>query len=62
MLADPITGAVGVMEVSQFYQLVDAISKAKGMIILTAYARDATEVIGPLRLNIKLEQAKNYNS
>lgn len=59
VLADPITGAVGVMEGSQLYQIVDAVSAAKGMIILTAYARDATEAIGPLRLNVKLEQLKN---
>ena len=59
VLADPITGAVGVIEGSQLYQIVDAVSEARGRIILTAYAREATEAIGPLRLNVKLEQSKN---
>ena len=58
VLADPITGAVGVMEGSQFYQVVDAVSQAKGLIVLTAYAREATETQGPLRLVIKFEQMK----
>ncbi len=58
VLSDPITGAVGVMEGSQFYQVVDAVSKAKGLIVLTAYAREATETQGPLRLVIKFEQMK----
>ena len=58
VLSDPITGAVGVMEGAQFYQIVNAVSEAKGLIVLTAYAREATEAIGPLRLNVKLEQEK----
>ncbi len=58
ILTDPITGSVGVMEGSQLYQLVDAISKTKGLIVLTAFARDETTTMGPLRLNIKLEHSK----
>ena len=59
VLSDPITGAVGVMEGTQFYQIVDAVSETKGPIQLTAYARDATDTFGPLRLVVKLEQAQN---
>ena len=59
VLSDPITGSVGVMEGSQLYQIVDAVSKAKGLIVLTAYAREATEAMGPLRLVIKFEQLKS---
>lgn len=59
VLADPITGAVGVMEGSQFYQVVDAVSKARGIVVLTAYAREETETPGPLRLVIKFEQLKS---
>ena len=59
VLSDPITGAVGVMEGTQFYQIVDAVSKAKGLIVLTAYARETTETMGPLRLVIKFEQLKS---
>ena len=46
------------MEGTQFYQIVDAVSKAKGLIVLTAYARETTETMGPLRLVIKFEQLK----
>ena len=59
VLSDPITGSVGVMEGSQLYQIVDAVSEAKGLIVLTAYAREATEAMGPLRLVIKFEQLKS---
>ena len=59
VLSDPITGAVGVIEGSQFYQIVDAVSKANGLIVLTAYAREETQTIGPLRLVIKFEQIKS---
>ena len=54
ILTDPITHAVGVMEGSQLYELIDEISAVRGRITLTAYARDATQSIGPLRLNIRL--------
>ena len=58
VLPDPINGTVGVMEGTQLYQIVGAIEKAKGKIVLTAFARDATTAIGPLRLNISLEQSR----
>ncbi|MBQ7628658.1 MAG: DUF3084 domain-containing protein [Selenomonadaceae bacterium] len=55
ILTDPITHAVGVMEGSQLYELIDEIDNVRGKIRLSAYARDVTHSIGPLRLNIKLE-------
>lgn len=58
VLADPITGSVGVMSGNQFYQLVEAISQTKGIIFLTAIAKEETMTQGPLRLNIKLEHSK----
>ena len=61
VLSDPITGAVGVMEASQLYQIVDEISKNKGTVILTAYAKEPTEAIGPLRLNIKVEKSRFFS-
>ena len=54
ILTDPITHAVGVMEGSQLYELIDELNDVRGKVKLTAYARDATTSIGPLRLNIKL--------
>lgn len=54
ILTDPITHAVGVMEGSQLYELIDEISAVRGRITLAAYARETTQSIGPLRLNIRL--------
>ena len=59
VLPDPIRGTVGVMEGTQFYQLVEALSELKGPIMLTAYAREETKTMGPLRLNVKLEHPKD---
>ena len=56
ILPDPITGSVGVMEGSQLYELIDELENARGKIKLTAYAREDTRSIGPIRLNIRLEQ------
>ena len=56
ILTDPLTGTVGVMDGTQLYQIVDAVKKAKGPIILTAFSEGVTNTVGPLRLNVKLEQ------
>ena len=56
ILADPLTGSVGSMDGAQLYEIFDSISAAKGRILLTATAREETTSLGPLRLNIKLEQ------
>ncbi len=56
ILQDPITGAVGVIEGEQFYDVVQAIMPLRGTIALSAYARSATNAMGPLRLNLKLEE------
>ena len=58
ILTDPITHAVGVMEGSQLYELLDKISTVRGKIRLVAYSRDDTNAIGPLRLNIELSGSK----
>lgn len=55
-LADPLTGSVGSMDGTQLYEIIDSLMSAKGKVLLTAKARDETTSIGPLRLNIKLEQ------
>ncbi len=58
ILPDPLRGSVGVMEGSQFYDIVQAILPLQGNILLSAYARGNTDALGPLRLNIKLETEK----
>ena len=56
ILTDPLTGSVGIMDGTQLYEIFDSISTAKGRILLRATAREKTDSLGPLRLNIKLEQ------
>lgn len=55
ILPDPIRGSVGIMEGSQFYDIVQALIPLDGTIVLSAYARDDTDALGPLRLNLKME-------
>jgi len=56
ILTDPITHTVGVMEGSQLYDLINEIDNVRGKISLTAYAREETNSIGPLRLNIRVDK------
>lgn len=58
ILPDPIRGTVGVIEGEQFYSVVQAIAPIRGVIALAAYARNATDAMGPLRLNLKLEEMR----
>ena len=56
ILADPLRGSVGVIEGDQFYGIVQALVPIQGNVVLSAYARSATDALGPLRLNVKMEQ------
>ena len=56
ILPDPIRGTVGVIDGQQLYDIVQTVEPLYGMILFSAYARDDTDALGPLRLNIKLEQ------
>lgn len=55
ILPDPIRGSVGTMEAQQFYDIVQAIEPIRGMILLSAYARERTDALGPLQINVRLE-------
>ena len=55
ILPDPIRGSVGIMEGSQFYDIVQALIPLDGTVVLSAYARTDTDALGPLRLNLKVE-------
>ncbi|MBQ7478796.1 MAG: DUF3084 domain-containing protein [Selenomonadaceae bacterium] len=59
ILADPISGSVGIIEGDQVYGLVETLQSIHGDVALSAYARFATDAMGPLRLNVKLEQLSN---
>ncbi len=58
ILADPISGSVGIIDGDQLYEVMDSVGKIRGKVYLSAYAKDATTSIGPLRLNIKVEQRR----
>ena len=61
ILPDPITGSVGVMDGDQLYTLLEKVENSQGKIRLTARAREDVKSIGPLRLNIKVNQASRGN-
>ena len=59
ILPDPIRGSVGIIEGAQFYNLVQNLQRCTDHIVLSAYARDATDALGPLRIDFKLEPAQD---
>ena len=59
ILPDPLRGSVGVIEGVQFYNLVQNLQSCTDHIVLSAYARDATDALGPLRIDFKLEPAQD---
>lgn len=56
ILPDPLRGTVGVMEGSQFYDVVARLKGQRGRVILSAYANGNTDASGPLRLRINVER------
>jgi len=56
ILADPITGSVGIIDGDQLYSIIDSVEKVRGKVYLSAYSRENTTSMGPLRLNIKVGQ------
>ena len=56
ILPDPIRGTVGVIDAQQIYDIVEKIEPLSGTIVLSAYAHDDTDALGPLRLDIKIER------
>lgn len=54
VLPDPLRGSVGVIEGTQFYEMVDSIVGLNGKIMLSAFAVSDTDVLGPLRINFQL--------
>ncbi|SHK60211.1 Uncharacterized conserved protein, contains DUF3084 domain [Selenomonas ruminantium] len=59
ILPDPLRGTVGVMDGSQFYDVVARLKGQRGPVILSAYANGNTDASGPLRLKIKVERSTN---
>ena len=61
ILPNPLTGAVGVISGNQIYSIDKALQSSKGNILVSAYAVQNTDVLGPLRLNIILRQEEDKN-
>ena len=55
ILPDPIRGSVGVMGSSQFYETVNAVMQGRGSGVISAYAQEETDSLGPLRLRLKVD-------
>ena len=47
------------MDGETFFELVQSLQQMQGDVVISAYARGATDALGPLRLNIKLEGMEN---
>lgn len=56
ILPDPIKGTVGVMDSEEFYNILNGVRPLRGNIVLSAYAKERTDALGPLRLNIRWEK------
>ena len=54
ILPDPIRGSVGVMGSSQFYETVNTIMAGNGSGVISAYAQEETDSLGPLRLRLQV--------
>jgi len=56
ILADPVKGTVGVMDSQEFYTILNGVRSLRGNIVLSAYAKHATDALGPLELNVRWEK------
>ena len=56
VLQDPIRGTVGVISADEFYDVVNRLLPIRGKAVLSAYAKEATDALGPLRLVVKVEK------
>ena len=55
ILPDPIRGSVGVMGSAQFYEAVNAVMSGRGSGVISAYAKETTDSLGPLRLRLQVD-------
>ncbi|WP_196593066.1 DUF3084 domain-containing protein [Pectinatus sottacetonis] len=56
ILPDPLRGSIGVINMEQLYNVTDVLSRVNGKIIITAYSRGNTDILGPLHLTLKVEE------
>lgn len=56
ILPDPLHGSIGVINMDQLSNIIEVMAPLKGNVLLTAYSRGTTDVLGPLHLILKVEQ------
>ena len=54
MLADSISGTVGVIDGEQVYRIMSEMQRSTGDTMISAFAQEVTNVLGPLRLRLQL--------
>ena len=54
MVPDAASGTVGVIDSEQIYNVLGQLQKSNGSAIISAFADGATNIIGPLRIRLKL--------
>lgn len=54
MIPDAVNGSVGVVDAEQIYSLMGQLQKSSGSAIISAFADGITDIVGPLRIELKL--------
>lgn len=54
MIADSVNGSIGVIDAEQIYDMLAQLRNSSGNAIISAFAEGATDIIGPLRIKLKL--------
>lgn len=54
ILPDEVNGSVGVIDAEHFYDVLDQLQKSGGKALISAFAEGTTNVLGPLRITLKL--------
>lgn len=59
ILPNPLTGTIGIINGNQLYDLELALANVHGDIIVSAFAVNNTNILGPLRMDVLLHQIEN---
>lgn len=56
ILPDYVSGTVGVIDGEQIYRIMEELQAGNGRAVISAFAEGATDVLGPLRIRLKLSE------
>ncbi|TCS80473.1 DUF3084 domain-containing protein [Pectinatus cerevisiiphilus] len=59
ILPDPLRGSIGVISMDQLYTATESMARVNGSIRLTAYSNGDTDILGPLRLILQVDDLGN---